>query len=112
MDFINLNQISQLDQINEQSKTKAQVIFKHSTRCSVSSFAKRILNSEFSDNLAQKMDVYYLDLIAHRDISNGIAEKYHVEHESPQLLLIINGTCIHNASHSDCSLEKAAELIG
>lgn len=112
MDFINLNHVSQLEQINEQSKTKAQVIFKHSTRCSVSSFAKRILISEFSDSLAQKMDVHYLDLIAHRDISGEIASKYNIEHESPQILLITNGKCVYNASHSDCSLEKAAELIG
>lgn len=111
MDFINLNQLAQLDEINEQSKTKAQVLFKHSTRCSVSSFAKRILTSEFSDVLNEKMDVHYLDLIAHRDISDAIANKYSVEHESPQVLLIVNGSCVYNASHSDCSLEKAAEVI-
>lgn len=112
MDFIELNHIPQLDQINEQSKTKAQLIFKHSTRCSVSTFAKRILVSEFSDELNEKLDVHYLDLISHRDISSEIASRYQVEHESPQVLLIINGTCVYNASHSDCSLEKAAELIG
>jgi len=112
MDFITLNNISQLAEINESSKNKAQVLFKHSTRCSVSSFAKRILTSEFSDVLSEKFDVYYLDLIAHRDISGAIAENYNVMHESPQILVIINGTCVYNASHSDCSLEKAAEIIG
>lgn len=111
MDFINLNQIAQLDQINEQSKSKAQVLFKHSTRCSVSSFAKRILTSEFSDEMSNKFDVHYLDLIAHREVSNAIAEKYNVAHESPQLLVIINGSCVFNASHSDVSLEKAADVI-
>lgn len=111
MDFINLNQISQLDEINEQSKNKAQVLFKHSTRCSVSSFAKRILTSEFNDDLSKKFDVYYLDLIAHREVSNAIASQYQVEHESPQLLVIVNGSCVFNASHSDVSLEKAAEII-
>jgi len=112
MDFINLNQAAQLDQINEQSKSKAQVLFKHSTRCSVSSFAKRILTSEFSDALDAKFDVHYLDLIAHRDVSGAIADKYNVEHASPQMLVIINGTCVYNASHSDVSLDKAAQIIG
>jgi bacillithiol system protein YtxJ len=112
MDFINLNQVAQLEQINELSKNKAQVLFKHSTRCSVSSFAKRILVNEFSDALSGKFDVHYLDLIAHRDVSGAIADKYNVEHQSPQILVIVNGTCVYNASHSDCSLEKAAEIIG
>ena len=112
MDFINLTQIAQLDQINEQSKNKAQVLFKHSTRCSVSSFAKRILVGEFSDELADKFDIHYLDLISHRDVSNAIADKYKVEHASPQMLVIINGSCVYNSSHSDVSLEKAAQIIG
>ena len=112
MDFINLNETAQLDQINEQSKNKAQVLFKHSTRCSVSSFAKRILVNEFSDELSEKFDIHYLDLIAHRDVSGAIAEKYNVEHQSPQMLVIINGTCVYNASHSDVSLDKAAQVIG
>ena len=112
MDFINLNQIAQLEQINEQSKSKAQVLFKHSTRCSVSSFAQRILNSEFSDEMSEKFDIHHLDLIAYREVSNAIAEKYNVMHESPQMLVIINGTCVYNASHSDVSLEKAAQIIG
>jgi bacillithiol system protein YtxJ len=112
MDFINLNQIDQLDQINEQSKNKPQVLFKHSTRCSVSSFALRILRSEFSDALSEKFDVHYLDLITHRDVSNAITEKYNIMHESPQILVIVNGTCVYSASHSDVSLEKAAQVIG
>ncbi|MFT6716562.1 MAG: bacillithiol system protein YtxJ [Saprospiraceae bacterium] len=111
MDFINLKQVAQLDQINEQSKNKAQVLFKHSTRCSVSTFAKRILTSEFSEEMAEKFDVHYLDLIAHRDVSGAIADKYNVVHESPQMLVIVNGTCVYNASHSDVSLEKATQVI-
>lgn len=111
MDFITLNNVSQLDEINEKSKNKPQVLFKHSTRCSVSTFAKRIVVSEFSDDLDAKFDVHYLDLISFRDVSNAIADKYNVMHESPQMLVIINGVCVYNASHSDVSLEKAAELI-
>ena len=112
MDFKTLNNLSQLDQINEASKNKAQVLFKHSTRCSVSTFAKRVVVSEFSDALDAKMDVHYLDLISYRDISGAIADKYNVQHQSPQILVIVNGTCVYSATHSDVSLEKAAELIG
>lgn len=107
MDWINLNSVEQLTEINEKSMSKKQVIFKHSTRCSVSTFAKRILTGEFNDDVKAKADVYYLDLIAFRDVSNAIASKYNVMHESPQILVIENGVCSYNASHSDVSFEKA-----
>ena len=107
MDWINLNSVEQLAEINEKSKNKTQIIFKHSTRCSVSVFAKRILSDEYSDEIKKNADVYYLDLIAFREISNSIANYYGVVHESPQILVINNGECTFNASHSDVSFKSA-----
>ena len=106
MDWINLNSVEQLTEIDEKSKKKVQVLFKHSTRCSVSTFAKRILTSEYSEEVKLKADVYYLDLIAFRELSNIIASKYGVIHESPQILAIKDGKCIFNASHSDVSFKR------
>ena len=91
MDWINLNSIEQLTEINEKSKDKTQIIFKHSTRCSVSIFAKRILTDEYSAEIKNNADVYYLDLIAFRGVSDTIANRYNVVHESPQILVINNG---------------------
>ena len=107
MDWINLNSVEQLAEINEKSKNKTQIIFKHSTRCSVSTFAKRILSNEYSDEIKKNADVYYLDLIAFREISNSIANHYGVVHESPQILVVNNGECTFNASHSDVSFKSA-----
>jgi bacillithiol system protein YtxJ len=64
------------------------------------------------DDLPETVKPYFLDLIAHRDISKGIAEIFQVEHESPQLLVIKNGDCILDQSHSDISIEEALEVIG
>ena len=105
MDWINLNSIEQLTEINEKSKDKTQIIFKHSTRCSVSIFAKRILTDEYSAEIKNNADVYYLDLIAFRGVSDTIANRYNVVHESPQILVINNGECTFNASHSDVSFK-------
>ncbi len=107
MDWINLNSVEQLKEINEKSEEKTQIIFKHSTRCSVSTFAKRILTSEYNDEVKSKADVYYLDLISFREVSNQIAAEYNVMHESPQILVINKGVCTFNASHSDVSFQKA-----
>jgi len=111
MHFIPLNTIQQLSEIDLNSQTKLQVIFKHSTQCSVSFFANKNLLKEMKDLDDSKFEIYYLDLIAFRNISNTIASHYQVTHESPQLLFIKNGECIYHASHSDVSLLSGLEEI-
>ena len=98
--------MSQLAEIKEQSKVKPQLIFKHSTRCSISSVAKsRLERSTPPENV----DFYFLDLIKNRDISNKIAEEFSVSHESPQVLLIKNGECVYDESHSGISMDEIEE---
>ncbi len=103
MDWIELSKESQLVDIKEQSKNKAQLIFKHSTRCSVSSIAKNRLEKSTPP---QNVDFYFLDLIRNRAISNKIAEEFSVYHESPQVLLIRNGVCIYEESHSGIDMAE------
>ena len=96
MNWIFLRNIDQINTLQEDSATIPQVIFKHSTRCSISSTIKnRLERSTIPDNVR----FYYLDLILHRTISNKIAEVFNVPHASPQILLIKNGNCIYNESH-------------
>ncbi len=92
-----LNTETQWQEILNQSKVKPQVVYKHSTRCSISSVIKSRLERS---NAPSGIDFYYLDLIAHRAISNRISEDLKVVHESPQVLLIKDGVCVYNESHS------------
>ena len=108
MSWIKLDQISQLNDIK--ADEGFSIIFKHSTRCSISMMAKKRVDMDLSD-LPSTVKSYFLDLIAHREISNQIAELFQVHHESPQLLLIKNGECILDQSHSDISIEETLELI-
>jgi bacillithiol system protein YtxJ len=59
------------------------------------------IESNWKDSDSQIVKPYYLDLIAHRDISNLIAQQYGVEHQSPQVLVILNGKCVYNESHNN-----------
>ena len=107
---INWNELTDLGQLNEiiaVSNEKPVAIFKHSTRCSVSRMALKQFGNEF--NSSDKVTPYFLDLIAHRDISNEIATRFGVYHQSPQLILIKEGKAIYNVSHSDIDAE---ELMG
>lgn len=108
MNWINLEQDPQLDQIKKDSFNKAIVLFKHSVRCSISAMAKgRLERAAAPDNV----DFYYLDLIAYRNLSNRIAEEFGVHHESPQLLLIRNGECVYEESHNGISMENLIEQL-
>ncbi len=109
MNWIPLTTEEQLEQIKQKSATVPQVIFKHSTRCSISSMVLDRLERSAAPG---SIDFYYLDLIAYRSISNRIAELFHVHHESPQVLVIKNGECIYDESHMGIRMDEVAEQAG
>lgn len=92
------------------SSEQYSLIFKHSTRCSISMMAKKRFELDW-DALPENINLYFLDLIRYREISNTIADIFAVHHESPQLLLIKDGECIHESSHGEISAEETAEQI-
>ena len=104
--------ITDVNQINEiKNQTGYSLIFKHSTRCSVSMMAKRRFEMDW-EVIPEGTALYFLDLISYRPISAQIAESFQVQHESPQILLIKDGDCVLDASHSDISADEVAEVIG
>jgi len=103
MNWIPLEQASQLDEISALSYQKPIVLFKHSTRCSISIMAKGRLDRAMQP---EGVDFYYLDLLAFRSISNQIAEQFAVHHESPQLILLKNGSCVYEATHNGIDMDE------
>jgi bacillithiol system protein YtxJ len=97
VEWIRLSEISQLDEIESLSfeEENGIAIFKHSTKCSISSMAKNRL-----DKAQSNIPSFYLDLIQFRSISNEIANRFQVEHESPQLIIIKDGKAIEHSSHN------------
>lgn len=100
INWIDLTKINQLTEIKIQSQTEAILIFKHSTRCGISSMVKRQFERLFKAE-HQNIKVYYLDLLNFREISNSIANEFKVMHQSPQLLVIRNEIAVYYASHYD-----------
>ncbi|NDP28874.1 MAG: bacillithiol system redox-active protein YtxJ [Flavobacterium sp.] len=107
INWIPLQQIGQLDEMVTSSEQKPAVIFKHSSRCSISRFALKQFEKDF--DLDDTVDAYFLDLLEHRDISNEIASRFGVYHQSPQLLLIKDGKSVYDVSHDAID---AGELKG
>jgi bacillithiol system protein YtxJ len=108
MNWTILQNMQQLSGIK--SQIGFSIIFKHSTRCPVSMMAKRRVEMDH-ELIPEEVQIYFLDLIAYRDVSNSIAEGFNVPHESPQLLLIKDGECIYETSHGEISIEDTLSQI-
>jgi bacillithiol system protein YtxJ len=103
-----LTKQTQIADLLERSYQTPCVIFKHSTRCSVSSIAKYRLESDWNFP-AEEIEPYFLDILAYRAVSNEVAEVLGVYHESPQLLVLRDGACVYDVSHLDISVQDLRE---
>jgi bacillithiol system protein YtxJ len=108
VNWITLTDIEQLTAILENSYKKPQVLFKHSTRCSVSGVALKRMEKA---GITSDADFYFIDLVSFRKISDKIANYFDISHESPQILLIKNGECIYDESHLGITLPELSDQI-
>lgn len=103
-----LRDLGQFEEMLQESYTQPVVVFKHSTRCSISRMALRQFENQW--NLEGKMVPYFLDLLEYRPISNTIATQLEVIHQSPQVIVIRNGFAVYHASHEGISVEELQQF--
>jgi bacillithiol system protein YtxJ len=103
-----LRDLGQFEEMLQESYTQPVVVFKHSTRCSISRMALRQFENQW--NLEGKMVPYFLDLLEYRPISNTIATQLEVIHQSPQVIVIRNGCAVYHASHEGISVEELQQF--
>lgn len=100
LNWIPLTSITQLEEIKEQSKKESVLIFKHSTRCGISSMVIKQFETLFKEE-HQNLKVYYIDLLNYRDISDEVGYTFQVMHQSPQLIVVKNEATVLHTSHYD-----------
>ncbi len=105
-----IQSLSDWKKIMEQSEECPVAVFKHSTRCSISSMAKQRIERDW-DIEENKLPLYYLDLIKHRDVSNAIAQDLDVEHQSPQLIVFRNRKPVYVRSHNSINVSGVKETL-
>jgi bacillithiol system protein YtxJ len=108
MNWTPLESAEQIDSIK--NEPGYSIIFKHSTRCSISMMVRKRFELDW-DKLPGDMPLYFLDLIRYRELSNKVAADFQVYHESPQLLMIKDGECILDLSHGHVSVEEAMSVM-
>jgi len=111
MNWLQLTSEAQLEELKKDSSTQPILIFKHSTRCSISSSTLNRLERNWNAEEMKNVKAYYLDLISFRSVSNAIEQLLGVEHQSPQAILVKNGKASWNASHYDISYEEIKSAL-
>lgn len=106
MEWNTLSAVDDLRHLQEESKERRILIFKHSTRCNISRAALDRLERNWKTEEMGHVKPYYLDLISYRNVSNLIESQFGVVHESPQVLIIENGKAIYDSSHLDIDYQQ------
>lgn len=85
-----------IEELNEKNLPESCWVFKHSTRCPISSKAAEAVKQSEG-----KLDrpLYWVNVVEQRDLSNWIEEHYEIKHHSPQLLLIDEGRVAGDWTH-------------
>lgn len=109
MHWNELTSTDQLELIEAQSETQPVLIFKHSTRCSISRFALKQFEFEF--DLHDVIAPYYLDLLNYREVSNEIADRFRVHHQSPQMIVLKNREVIYHVSHEGIAVSELRKQV-
>jgi len=109
INWIRLTNIDQIKQIRSLSKSETVFIFKHSTRCGISRMVMKQFEDDYDTSL--NIDLFYLDLLNYRDISNEIESKFQVVHESPQIIIIKNGIVVTQVSHGEINNLELNRLV-
>lgn len=112
MNWKEISKVEELDEIVNQSKKKLVLIFKHSTRCSTSALALNRLEREWKEEEMSSVVPCFLNLIQYREVSNEVANRFGVQHQSPQVLVIRDGKSIHDASHFLINYSDIKKLSG
>lgn len=95
----NVESVDQLMEIAKTTFDKPVLLFKHSTRCSISAMALNSFERNWSSG-NELCNLYFVDLLNYRDVSNKIAEITGITHQSPQVIVLKGSEIIYDASHS------------
>ena len=94
----NMESQADLDLLETGRAARPQILFKHSTSCGLSGMMLRRFEKRW-ESVGHLADFYYLDLIAHRKLSNAVVQRYGVPHQSPQLLILDEDGVRQHVSH-------------
>ena len=106
-----LTSVDELESVLADSSSKAQLIFKHSLTCPISSRAYEEFKRHLKASASPGVDYRLIIVQNARNVSNVTAERLDVRHESPQAILVRGGRAVWHASHFDITSSSLEEAI-
>ena len=106
-----LTEVDQLAELKKQSFDQPVLIFKHSTSCPISAMALSSLEREWNPDKEAETAIFYLDLLRYRPVSNAVAEKFSVTHQSPQIIILKDGEAVYDESHMGISYDSIQSVV-
>ena len=97
--WVEITSTNQLNDLLHNIGEKPVLLFKHSTRCSISSMALNGFERNWTSG-KELCDIYFIDLLKHRDVSDLVAELTGIHHQSPQAIVIKGKEIVYDATHS------------
>lgn len=102
--FLPIASIEALDKLFERSFTEPVVLFKHSNSCGTSAYVFEIMSEVVGD-------IQLVTVQERRDVSNAIAERTGIRHQTPQAFVIVNGEIAYSSSHYNISPEAINDMV-
>lgn len=102
--FLKVDSLDRLDRLFAESHERSVLLFKHSVTCGISSGVYRLVADVSSD-------VNVVVVQTHRELSNEIASRTGVRHQSPQAIVIRRGVPVYHASHYDIEAADIEETL-
>ncbi|REJ81300.1 MAG: bacillithiol system redox-active protein YtxJ [Bacteroidetes bacterium] len=109
MNWTNITSLESLKDALETSWIKPVLLFKHSTRCSISTAALSKLERNWQNSTG--VEAFFIDLLAHRDVSNEIERVTGLKHESPQAIIVHKGEVLYHATHNGILFQEIRESL-
>ena len=104
-DLTSLEHVDELHRLIEESQSRPVLLFKHSYTCGTSMEALDELVAHLNDRIDDRgpeesaLQYAMVTVQTHRAVSNAVAQRLGVRHETPQALLIRDGRVVWSASH-------------
>lgn len=102
--FHTIESLQDLDMLFARSFTEPVVLFKHSNSCGTSAYVFEIMHEVPGD-------IHLVTVQERRDISNAIADRTGVRHQTPQAFVIAGGEIAYSASHYNISPEAISNTV-
>jgi bacillithiol system protein YtxJ len=106
-DLTSLEHVDELHRLIDESQSRPVLLFKHSRSCGASLEALDELVAYLNDRGPERsaprdsrsLQYAMVTVQTHRAVSNAVAQRLGVRHETPQALLIRDGRVVWSASH-------------